>query len=148
MQNILGGASTVAPDGMLYMPWKDGRARMVDVRDILDVAATALTADGHESQTYTLTGATSASFHDVSAALSKALDKDVTYVDVPVEAAVQAMVDMGFSEFMAKTVGELHVNFAANGANCTTKDVEAVTGHTARSIDDFARDFAGIFGGC
>jgi len=48
---------------------------------------------------------------------------------------------------MAETFGELFVNFANNGADRVTDDVEKVTGHAARSIADFARDFAGMFGG-
>jgi len=71
----------------------------------------------------------------------------VSYVDVPVEAAIGPMVEMGMSQFMAETFGELFVNFANNGADRVTDDVEKVTGHAARSIADFARDFAGMFGG-
>jgi hypothetical protein len=55
------------------------------------------------------------------------------------------MVGMGFPQFMADTFGELFVNFANNGADRTTGDVEKVTGHPPRSIDEFARDFATMF---
>ncbi len=58
-----------------------------------------------------------------------------------------SMVGMGFPQFMADTFGELFVNFANNGADRTTGDVEKVTGHPARSIDEFARDFATMFSG-
>ena len=147
MQNILGAAQTVAEDGVMYWPFGDGRAGMTDVRDVVNVLAAVATSDGHEGATYTLTGPASISMHDVAAAFTAALDRPVSYVNVPVEAGVGAMVEMGMSQFMAETFGELFVNFANNGADRVTEDVEKVTGHPARSIDDFARDFATMFGG-
>ena len=147
MQNILGAAQTVAEDGVMYWPFGDGRAGMTDVRDVVNVLAAVATSDGHEGATYTLTGPASISMHDVAAAFTAALDRPVSYVNVPVEAGVGGMVEMGMSQFMAETFGELFVNFANNGADRVTEDVEKVTGHPARSIDDFARDFATMFGG-
>ena len=147
MQNIMGAAQTVASDSVMYWPFGDGRAGMIDVRDIVDVAVEVSTSDGHEGLTYTLTGPASISMHDVAAVLSRALGKQVTYVNVPVEAAVDSMVGMGMPQFMAETFGELFANFAKNGADRTTGDVEEVARHLARPVDDFARDFAAFFGG-
>ncbi len=147
MQNLMGAAQTVASDGVLYWAFGDGRAGMIDVRDIVDVAAEVLTSDGHEGVTYTLTGPASISMHDVAEAFSKVLGKRIQYIDVPVEAAVQGMVGMGMPQFMADTFGELFPLFANNGADRATNDVGKVTGHPARSINDFAGDFAGMFGG-
>ena len=145
MQNLMAAVQTIASDGAMYWPFGDGRAGMIDVRDIVDVAVETLLSDGHEGRTYTLTGPASISMHDVAGALTTALDKDVSYVNVPVEAAVESMVGMGFPQFMADTFGELFVSFAKNGADRATPDVEQVTGHPARSIDEFARDLASAF---
>ncbi|MEE9178689.1 MAG: SDR family oxidoreductase [Acidimicrobiia bacterium] len=147
MQNIMGAAQTVASDSVMYWPFGDGRAGMIDVRDVVDVAVEVSTSHGHEGITYTLTGPASISMHDVAATFTKVLGKKIEYVDVPVEAAVQGMVGMGMPQFMADAFGELFPNFANNGADRATDDVEKVTGHPARSINDFAGDFAGIFGG-
>lgn len=147
MQNIMGAAQAIASDGVLYWAFGDGRAGMIDIRDIVDVAAEVLTSDGHEGATYTLTGPASISMHDVAEAFTKVLGKKIQYIDVPVEAAVQGMVGMGMPQFMADSFGELFHNFADNGADRATDTVEKVTGHEARSIDDFAGDFAGMFGG-
>ena len=83
MQNTMMAAQTVASEGAVYMPIKDGNIGMIDARDIVDVAVKVLTGNGHEGKTYTLTGPASISFHEVAAALSKAVGKQVTYVDVP-----------------------------------------------------------------
>jgi uncharacterized protein YbjT (DUF2867 family) len=145
MQNLLGSAPTVASQGVVYLPFGTGRAGIIDVRDIVDVAVEVLVAAGHEGSTYTLTGPASISMDDVAAALSTRLGSPVAYVDVPVSAGVEALAGMGMPRFMAETFGELFVNFASGGADRVTGDVAKVTGHPARSIDDFVRDFAGLF---
>ncbi|MCH9037201.1 MAG: SDR family oxidoreductase, partial [Chloroflexi bacterium] len=91
MQNTMMAGQTVASDGAVYMPMKEGKLGMIDVRDIVDVAVKVLTEDGHEGKTYELTGPASISFHDVAAGLSKALGKEVKYVDVPLEAGREGM---------------------------------------------------------
>lgn len=145
MQNIMGAAQTVAADNVMYWPFGEGRVGMPDVRDIVDVAAEVLTSSGHEGKTYTITGPASISMDDAAAALTDALGREIRYVDVPVEAAVESMVGMGYPKFVADTFGELFVNFANNGADRVTPDVEQVTGHPARPIAQMARDFAGAF---
>ncbi len=120
---------------------------MIDVRDIVDVAVKVLTEDGHEGKSYNLTGPASISFHDVAAALSKALGKQVNYVNVPLEAAREGMIGMGMSEWFADAMGEYFQAFSAGYGDFTTPDVENVTGHPARSYETFARDFAQAFGG-
>ena len=146
MQNTMMAAQTVASDGMVYMPMKDGRLSMVDVRDIVDVAFKVLTSDGHEGRSYTLTGPEPISFHDVAARLSEAVGKEVVYVDVPMDAGREALLATGMSEWTAESYLELFEGFSENWADVTSPDVEQVTGHVARSYADFARDFAGVFG--
>ena len=145
MQNLLIVAGSVASDGALYLPAREGRLGMIDVRDIVEVAARVLTEDGHEAQTYGLTGPESISFHDVAAALSKALDRAVRYVDAPPEAAREAMVDMGVAEWVAAALNEYFGAFSEGLGDYTTRDVEALTGHSPRSIEEFAQDFAEAF---
>lgn len=146
MQNTMMAAQTVADEGMVYLPMKDGKLGMIDARDIVEVAAKVLTEDGHQGKAYELTGPASISFYDVAAALSKALGKEVKYVDVPIEAAKEAMIGMGFSQWSADAFGELFVNFSNGGMDRTTNHVELITGHPARSYEEFAHDFAQVFG--
>ncbi len=147
MQNLMMAAQTVASDGMVYMPFKEGRLGMVDVRDVVDVAFAVLTSAGHEGKSYILTGPASISLHDVADGLTKALGKQVTYVDVPPEAAREAIVGMGMPEWVADGLIELMEGFSEGFADMTTPHVAQLTGHPARSFETFARDFAQVFGG-
>jgi len=147
MQNTMMGAQTVASDGVIYWDMKDGKLGMIDLRDIVDVAAAVLTGSGHEGKSYILTGPEAISFHDVAATFSEVLGKEVNYVSVPGEAALQSMVGMGFPEWIAKGYVELSEGFSEGFANRTTDNVPTLAGHPARSFEQFARDFAQVFGG-
>ena len=147
MQNTLAGAQTVASAGQLYFAMDDAKLAMIDIRDIAECAAAILTSDGHVGESYVLTGPQAVSFHDVASALSGALDKPVTYINVPNEAMVQSMTEMGFSEWTAQGFAELIDGFKDGFAKDATDNVERLTGHPARSVETFAHDFAGFFGG-
>jgi hypothetical protein len=73
------------------------------------------------------------------------LDREVRYINVPHEAAFEFMVSMGVPEWIAGGYGELMEGFADGFASRATDNVETLTGHPARSIERFARDFAQVF---
>lgn len=147
MQNTMMAAQTVASEGNIFMPFGEGRLGMIDIRDIGEVGAKVIAEDGHEGKTYRLTGPASISFHDVAVALSQALGKKVDYVNVPLEAAKESMLGMGFSEWRADAVGEYAKAYSEGYGDFTTDDVERLSGHPATSYQKFANDFAEVFGG-
>ena len=145
MQNTMMAAQTISSDGVIYWDMKDGKLGTIDVRDIADSAFAVITGEGHEGKSYILTGPEAISFHDIANTFSKVLDKEVKYVNVPHEASLQAMTGMGMPEWIAKGYVELSEGFSENFANSTTKNVEILTGHPARSFEQFANDFAQVF---
>ena len=147
MQNTLAGAQTVASAGQLYWAMDDANLAMIDIRDIAESAAAVLTSDGHVGEAYILTGPRAVSFHDVANALSSALDRPVTYINVPNETMVQSMTEMGFTEWTSQGYAELMDGFKDGFAKEATDQVQRLTGHPARSVETFANDFAGFFGG-
>lgn len=147
MQNTMMAAQTIASDGVIYWDMGDGKLAMIDLRDIVDAALAVLTGTGHEGKSYILTGPEAISLHEVAATFSKVLGKDVKYVSVPGEAALQSMVGMGMPEWIAKGYNELSEGFSEGFANRATDNVVTLTGHPARSFEQFARDFAEVFGG-
>jgi len=146
MQNTMMAAQTVTSNGVIYWDMKDGKLGTIDVRDIADSAFAVITSEGHEGKSYILTGPEAVSFNDIAETFSRVLDKDVKYVNVPGEASFQAMVGMGIPEWIAHGYAELSEGFSNNFANSTTKNVEILTGHPARSFEEFANDFAQVFG--
>src|SRR5215213_1179485 len=147
MQNTLMAARTVASEGRIYQPFKDGKLGMIDVRDIGEVAAKVLAEEGHEGKVYTLTGPVAISFYDVAETLREVLGKEVSYVDIPLEKAKEAMLGMGLSEWRADVLIEYARAHGEGYSDWTTDDVEQITGHPATSYKEFATDFARVFGG-
>lgn len=146
MQNLMLAAQTISADGVFYWDMGDGKLAMIDVRDIVESAFAVLTGSGHEGKTYILTGPAAVSLHDAANAFSEALGKEVRYVSVPGEAVLGAMVGMGFPEWVARGYLELDEGFSQGFASRATDNVARLTSHPARSIEQFARDYAQVFG--
>ena len=146
MQNTMMLAQTIASDGVIYWDVGDGKIGMIDVRDIVDAAVAVLTGSGHEGKNYILTGPQAISFHEVAKTFSTLLGKEIRYINVPHEAAFDSMVSMGMPAWIASGYGELMEGFSHGFASRTTTNVETLTGHPARSFEQFARDFARVFG--
>jgi uncharacterized protein YbjT (DUF2867 family) len=127
LQNTMMAIPTVASHGAIYLPMKQGRMAMTDVRDIVDVAAKVLLAGGHEGQTYTLT--------------------TVSYVDVPISAARDSMVGMGMDPWVVDGYMELFEGFAEDWGNKISGDTAKVLGRPARGHRQFVADFKGAFEG-
>ena len=147
MQNTMMAAQTISSDGVIYWDMKDGKLGMIDVRDIADAAYAVITGKGHEGKSYILTGPEAISFNDVAKIFSDVLHKEVKYVNVPHEASIQAMTGMGIPQWIAEGFAELDEGFGENFANDTTKNVETLTWHPARSFKQFATEFAQVFSG-
>jgi uncharacterized protein YbjT (DUF2867 family) len=145
MQNTMMAAQTISSNGTIYWDMKDGRLGMIDVRDIAEAAFAVITGEGHENKSYILTGPEAISFNDIAKIFTKILDRDIKYINVPGEASFQAMVGLGIPEWIAKGYVELSEGFSENFANSTTKNIEILTGHPARSFEQFAKDFARVF---
>jgi uncharacterized protein YbjT (DUF2867 family) len=147
MQNMMMASPSIQNGGQIYWDWADGKAGMIDIRDVADSAFGALTGKAEQGKEYILTGPESISMHDVAASFAKVLGKEINYVAVPHEAAKESMMGMGFPEFIVDGYIELNHGFTEGYANTTTGNVEALSGHSPRSIDDFTKDFKGNFGG-
>lgn len=147
MQNTLMAAPTVASEGKIYQPMKEGRLGMIDARDFGEAAAKVLTEDGHEGKTYTLTGPTTVSFYDVAGVLGEVLGKEVAYVPVPLKRAKEAMLQRGIPEWMADALNEYAKAHSEGYSDWTAEDFERLTGHPATHYEQFASDFEQIFRG-
>jgi len=147
MQNTLMAAPTVASEGKIYQPMKEGRLGMIDARDVGEAAAKVLTEDGHEGKTYTLTGPTTVSFYDVAGVLGEVLGKEVAYVPVPLKRAKEAMLQRGIPEWMADALNEYAKAHSEGYSDWTAEDFERLTGHPATHYEQFASDFEQIFRG-
>ena len=147
MQNTLMSARTVASEGKIYQPFKDGRLGMIDARDIGEVAAKILTEEGHEGEMYTLTGSATVSYYDVAQELGEVLGKGVSYVPITLVKSKEVMLEMGIPEWKADALNEYARAHSQGYSDFTTEDFEQLTGHRTTPFSKFASDFERMFRG-
>jgi uncharacterized protein YbjT (DUF2867 family) len=140
-QNLLWSAATIKDHGAFYLPLRDAKLSLVDVRDIASVAVAVLTGGGHAGKTYEVTGPQALSMNDVAATFTKVLGKPVKYVDVPLEAAQESMLKAGMPDWNAAAVTELYGVFATGQYARTTDTIEKLTGKKPTTLEQFVRDF-------
>jgi uncharacterized protein YbjT (DUF2867 family) len=147
MQNLLMVAASVAQQGVFYWDMGEGKLGMIDVRDIGDFAARVLMSPPaqHHGKTYTLTGPATISMAEVAAQLGQGIEKPVSYVAVPHEAARQGMLQNGMPAWVANLLVEYGTAYSENWGNFTTPHIQELLGRPARSVLDFARDHAAAF---
>ncbi|HVO75850.1 MAG TPA: SDR family oxidoreductase [Ignavibacteriaceae bacterium] len=145
MQNTMMAAQTISAQGNIYWDMKDGKLGMIDVRDIAEAAFAVITGEGHEGKSYILTGPEAISFTDIAKIFSRVLERNVNFINVPGEASFQAMVSLGVPEWIAEGYVELSKGFSEDFANSITQNIKILTGHPARSFEQFANDFAHAF---
>lgn len=129
-------------EGVIYLPWGQGKCSWIDARDLGAVAAKVLTSAGHEGKGYDLTGPEALGIADVAAELSKVSGRTIKYVDVPEDAAKSAMLGMGMPAFAVDAMMELHAIDKAGYAAAVTPVVEQLLGRKPRSFAEFAREHA------
>jgi uncharacterized protein YbjT (DUF2867 family) len=145
-QNLMMAADPIKEKSSIFMSLGDGKVGMIDIRDIGDFAAHVLTTEGHAGKTYTLTGPASLNMYQVADVIGNAIGKTVKYVPIPVEGVKKVLAERGMDAWTVNRFGEIFNFYAANGGDVITDDFQRVTGKPPRSIEQFAHDFAGVFG--
>ena len=114
---------------------------IVDVRDIAEVAAAALTESGHERKTYDVTGPEALTHAEMESKSSEASGKQVNFVYMPESAMREAVPGLGLLEWRAEGLIEDYAHYRRGEAANVSTAVQEVTGRPARSFEGFARDY-------
>ena len=133
--------------GALLLPMEDARIASIDIGDIAEVAAAALTGPGHEGKTYPLTGPEALTMAEVAERLSAATGKTIRYVDVPPEEAKRAQLAAGMPPYLADALGELFAERRRGKESVVWPTVAELTGRPATRFDEFARRHVAVFRG-
>jgi uncharacterized protein YbjT (DUF2867 family) len=145
MQNFLRFASSIRSHGTFSAPMHDGAISMVDARDVASVAVAALTAAGHEGQTYLVTGPEPLTFADAAKELSNVLGRLIRYLDVSPEQARAGMLAAGMSEWYVQDMLGFYA-FYATGAGVHVSDVvPRIVGRPGRRFRQFVEDHRAAF---
>jgi uncharacterized protein YbjT (DUF2867 family) len=143
-QGLLAFAGTIAADSRFFAPIGDARVSAVDVRDIAAVAAVTLTEPGHDGQIYTITGPAAITHGEIAAALSAALGREITFVDVSPQVFAEGLRDV-LPAWQVDGLLEDYAHYVRGEAAEVYPAVADVTGRQPRNIEQFARDYMAAF---
>jgi uncharacterized protein YbjT (DUF2867 family) len=145
MQGLLQFAGMIRDKGMIAAPVGDARVSVVDVRDNAAVTAVALTEDGHEGRTYTLTGPEALTHAEMAEKLSAATKRTIAFTDASGDDMRQAMAGVTMPEWQIEGLIEDYAHYHRGEAAVIAPGVRDATGQEPRPFDGFARDYAGAF---
>ena len=141
-------APTVRARGRIEVPFGRGKTSPVAAADVARVVAAVLADPGpHLGRIYELTGPRSQDMHGVAREFSDALNREITYSDIPAEDWERALKKVGLPEHLTRhlvAMGELH---RAGRYDRLADGVERVTGRPAISVREFVSLHADEFGG-
>jgi NAD(P)H dehydrogenase (quinone) len=124
-------------DDVIRGPAGNGRTGAVSRDDVADAAIAVLTRDGHEGQTYRLTGAETVSLQQAADVLADVTGRPITYLDETEEQAYQSRqrfnvpafeIEGWVTSYLAMRNGELDV---------VTDAIPTLTGHPAQTLRRF-----------
>lgn len=140
-------AAGIREHGAFYLPSAGARVNHIDVRDLAEVAAAALTSSAHEGQSYELSGPAALSYDEAAAILSEVRGQPVRFVAVSDEAARESLIGFGVPPSYAEALVDLHRTYRGGIGAEPSGDVERVLGRPPHSFATFARDHAAAWKG-
>jgi uncharacterized protein YbjT (DUF2867 family) len=137
LQNFINFHSqTIKQYNGFYLPTGDAKLSMLDINDLGEVAAIALTSEDHYGKTYELSGQTYSN-EILADTLSKVLDKKITYIDVPEEKAKESMLSNQMPEWMVNAMMELNYITKQGWTAGYSDDYKNLTGKEYTSAETF-----------
>jgi NAD(P)H dehydrogenase (quinone) len=139
---------TVRDRSRIELPFGQGKTNPVAAADVARVVAAVL-ADpaSHLGQIYELTGPRSQDMNGIAREYSDALNREVTYLDIPPEEWEQKLKTAGLPEYLTRhllTMAELN---RAGRYDRMADGVKQVTGRPAMSVREFVSLHANEFSG-
>jgi len=140
-------SGSIAQSGTIRLPFGNGRTSPIATIDVARVAAEVLSSpQKHIGKVYELTGPISQDVNGIASEFSKALNRKISYVDVPFEEWKQndlskVNVPSHVNNHL-ETMAKLH---HANSYDRLTNDVELITGIKPLTIEEWIRTNPQLF---
>ena len=146
-QNDIGLKDPLTKAGIYPMPLGPVGVSTVDVRDIAEATAIALTTAGHEGKTYNLNGPDIVSGLGAAAIWSEVLGKEIKYAGHDMDAFEKQLREKS-PAWSAFDIRMMFQGYIERGFVAGDGDVEMLTGllgHAPRRYIDFARETAVVW---
>lgn len=143
-QNDGGLKESLLGAGIYPIPLGRRGISAVDVRDIAEATAIALTTDGHQGKTYNLVGPKDLSGPDVASIWSGLLQKKISYAGEALDSWEEHMRKI-VPAWMAFDLRMMFQGYLERGFVASDGDIRTLTqllGHPPRGYEEFARETA------
>lgn len=140
------GAASIRDEGVLPLPFGDGRHAPITAEDQGRVIAGILEhPNEHAGQIYPLFGAIEMNHHQIAEAISQALGRPVRYQPVDIPTWVEGIQAQGRSSYLAQHLSNVAVDYR-NGIFAGTNDiVERVGGKKPTTVEEFITANSAVF---
>jgi uncharacterized protein YbjT (DUF2867 family) len=147
MQNWLGDiAKTIRSERKFYEATGDGKRAHVDRRDIAEVAFKCVTEpEKNYNKIYFLTSDKAINYWDVAKAITTALNEEVEYVPISLNAARKQMEQKGMPFALIETFISYDEAQRNGETETVTDNVKTLLGKPARSLENFVKDYVDSF---
>ncbi|MEM0543964.1 SDR family oxidoreductase [Flavobacterium sp. j3] len=137
LQNFINFHSqTIKQYNGFYLPTGEAKLSMLDINDLGEVVALALTSDEHFGKTYELSGLTYTN-EILAETLSQVLGRKVSYIDIPEEKAKESMLSNHMPEWMVNAMMELNYITKQGWTASYSDDYKKLTGKEYTSAETF-----------
>jgi len=131
--------------GVISVPAGEGKSSFIDARDIAASAAAALTTSRFDNRAFNLTGPQALSYGEAAAALSTVAGRPITYRPANDDEFVGALTGAGVSGDYARFLAAIFHPVREGWTATVTDAVQTLTGKAPRSVETYAKDYAGTF---
>jgi uncharacterized protein YbjT (DUF2867 family) len=128
--------------GEVAFPAGNTAEPFIDVDDIADVAAAALTDDRHRNRLYEVTGPRLLTFAEACAEISKVIGREVRYVPIAAEEFASAMAESGMPPEQVTALVDLFTDILDGRSQYLADGVQRALGRSPKDFAAFARDAA------
>jgi NAD(P)H dehydrogenase (quinone) len=141
-------ATSVRDRGCIELPFGYGKTNPVAAADVALVVATVLADPApHLGRVYELTGPSSQDMYGIAREFSDALNREITYSDVPAKDWERELKTLGLPEHLAAHVVTMAEFHRAGRYHRLADGVERVTGRPPMSVREWVSLHADEFGG-
>jgi len=127
--------------GTIFLPLGDARVSHLDLRDLAEAAAAALTEDRHINKTYDLSGPEALHTEEVAEQMGAATGRAIRYQPISVAEMESSLREAGMDAWFAECLAELYGWTRDSGLGSeVTDNVELLLGRKATQFRQFAAD--------
>jgi NAD(P)H dehydrogenase (quinone) len=147
MDDLLGDAEEIQRTGEIRAAAGRGRAGFIATTDVAAAAARVLTTDGHDGDTYVLTGPEAIGYADIAHRFGAVFGQQVEYADLPAERLRDLLLERGRTPWEADGDVERFDWIRQGGAAAVTGTVRELTDADPRSLVDWLGESRATFTG-